>query len=278
MEAGEAGPSAESPPRQQRAVLGFTALFKRLQRKASSHERVPSSEDEEAAPTVRVIAEPGPEAGSSGRQEGVAGGAGSPRLGRAGSCGKDRVCLICLDGLTEEEFRSGAAISLECGCRGDLALRHKACAVKWVQVKGDNICELCKQPVRNLPAPPPRPAAAEEARAPGIPDSEVYYDPQLMEFAPTSADVVFDCVRVRRARGGGMRQRCAWPPRARRSSVLSGWVPAGTAGRGVGLPAAGSAGWLCQDGWLTDRPTALSSPIPPCPPWLLLHCDLGAAG
>ena len=37
-------------------------------------------------------------------------------------------------------LQSGEAIQLECHCRGDVAMRHHACAVKWAHVKGDNIC------------------------------------------------------------------------------------------------------------------------------------------
>ena len=31
--------------------------------------------------------------------------------------------------------QSGEAMSLECQCRGDLALRHRTCAEKWSRVK-----------------------------------------------------------------------------------------------------------------------------------------------
>jgi len=43
--------------------------------------------------------------------------------------------------------QSGEAISLDCQCRGDLALRHKACAIKWSRVKGDAVCDICKSQV-----------------------------------------------------------------------------------------------------------------------------------
>lgn len=69
-------------------------------------------------------------------------------------------CLICLDPLTPEDFASGAAMRLECSCRGDLALRHRACAEKWSEVKGDRRCDVCRSVVENLPEPPPRPPAA----------------------------------------------------------------------------------------------------------------------
>lgn len=52
--------------------------------------------------------------------------------------------------------QAGEAIQLECECRGDLALRHKTCAEKWARVKGDNVCDICKQPIQNLAAITPR--------------------------------------------------------------------------------------------------------------------------
>lgn len=106
----------------------------------------------------------------------------------------DPVCLICLEPLTPEDWHSGRAISLDCQCRGDLALRHKDCAIKWSQVKGNNQCELCRQPVRNIPAPPPPPQPAP-VQPHGSTEEEYYggWDPAL---GPSPADVVFDTIRV----------------------------------------------------------------------------------
>ncbi len=53
-------------------------------------------------------------------------------------------------------LQSGEAIALECQCRGELALRHRACAIKWTRVKGDNTCDICKAPITNLPQVSPR--------------------------------------------------------------------------------------------------------------------------
>lgn len=79
----------------------------------------------------------------------------SGSLGRIASTeqGGGPVCLICLDPLTTEDYDKGEAIQLQCKCRGDLAMRHKTCAARWAGHKGDNVCDICKEPIHNLPEP-----------------------------------------------------------------------------------------------------------------------------
>ncbi|DBA84026.1 hypothetical protein WJX77_003823 [Trebouxia sp. C0004] len=129
--------------------------------------------------------------------------AGNKGLKRSPS-GTQPVCLICLEILTPEDFEAGEAIQLECECRGDLALRHHSCAVKWAHVKGDNVCDICKQPIKNLPAITPR--------APSEPGSDVdmtgfddidaqnhphgLHGPFVAEQMPSNSDIIFDCIRV----------------------------------------------------------------------------------
>nr|GEU35799.1 hypothetical protein [Tanacetum cinerariifolium] len=57
------------------------------------------------------------------------------------------VCRICMD-----ELQEGAqdTLKLECHCRGELALAHKECAVKWFSDRGNMICEICNHEVMNL--------------------------------------------------------------------------------------------------------------------------------
>ena len=78
-------------------------------------------------------------------------------------------CLICLDPLSPEDFASGAAMRLECSCRGDLAARHRACAERWSEVKGDRRCDVCRSVVENLPEPPARPPAPASSEGEGQP-------------------------------------------------------------------------------------------------------------
>ncbi|CAN8269515.1 unnamed protein product [Cochlearia groenlandica] len=60
---------------------------------------------------------------------------------------EEAVCRICMVELGEDS----EAFKMECLCRGELALAHKECTIKWFTIKGNRTCDVCKQEVQNLP-------------------------------------------------------------------------------------------------------------------------------
>lgn len=105
---------------------------------------------------------------------------------------KQKMCIICLETLTEEDFANGDAISLQCGCKGDVTYRHLACAVKWAQVKGSTMCDICKKPIENLPniddLPPP------DLVEPLTPEDTEYL--MQNDTVPPALDLSFDFLRI----------------------------------------------------------------------------------
>ena len=81
--------------------------------------------------------------------------------------------------------------------------------LSWLPPQGDRVCDVCKAPIANLPEVPPRaPTEASDGhsafddldeRGGGHPGG--LHGAFVAEQMPSSADIIFDCIRVRR-RGG----------------------------------------------------------------------------
>lgn len=121
-------------------TTSLAALKRAFSRRASDMQRVGTEDDDPLSAQAADVEGGQPSTSSSAASRTASGEIqdkpGSPKaLGRTGSREREKVCLICLEALSPEDFSSGRAIALECNCRGDLALRHKECAVKWAQVR-----------------------------------------------------------------------------------------------------------------------------------------------
>uniref|UniRef100_A0ACD5TGG4 Uncharacterized protein n=1 Tax=Avena sativa TaxID=4498 RepID=A0ACD5TGG4_AVESA len=115
-----------------------------------------------------------PESSESDSSEAQEGAEGAKQKDEEEVGEEEAVCRICMVALGE----GGSVLKLECRCKGELALAHRDCALKWFGIKGNGNCDVCGHDVLNLPVtlrrvrdnvPPPLPPspAAAAATPPG---------------------------------------------------------------------------------------------------------------
>lgn len=61
-----------------------------------------------------------------------------------------RVCRICHLNAKESGKNCIELIELGCGCKGELGVAHLHCAEAWFKVRGNRLCEICSETVKNI--------------------------------------------------------------------------------------------------------------------------------
>lgn len=92
-----------------------------------------------------------------------------------------RICHLDSDYGDSEDASKADLIQLGCGCKGELGFAHPRCAGTWFQLKGNRVCEICGQTVKNIPV-----VTGEEFMG-------QWNDPRLVENESTSSERIRGC-------------------------------------------------------------------------------------
>jgi hypothetical protein len=86
-----------------------------------------------------------------GKQHVISYGGPNNKDGDAYDAG-ETVCRVCHLGL---QPGSSESLELGCACKHDLALCHRDCAEEWFKIRGNTVCEICGETVKNVKIPEP---------------------------------------------------------------------------------------------------------------------------
>ncbi|KAM3297461.1 hypothetical protein ACQJBY_039379 [Aegilops geniculata] len=170
------------PPVCRTQSLPMTTISRRLPPHGSKKRVADSSSLRRLRVSLSAAPAPLPESSSSPPSSPSPSEEGGEEVGE-----EEAVCRICMVALLEEEEEEGAGagdgvLKLECRCKGELALAHRRCALKWFAIKGNPNCDVCGHDVLNLPVtlrrlaapppPPPPPIAAGNGNGNGSTNQE----------------------------------------------------------------------------------------------------------
>lgn len=62
----------------------------------------------------------------------------------------EKVCRICHLDTYESGKKFVDLIEIGCGCKGELGFVHSHCAETWFKLKGNRLCEICREIAKNV--------------------------------------------------------------------------------------------------------------------------------
>ncbi|XP_059288406.1 uncharacterized protein LOC132041723 [Lycium ferocissimum] len=62
----------------------------------------------------------------------------------------EKVCRICHLDTFESGKKWVDLIEIGCGCKGELGFVHSHCAETWFKLKGNRLCEICREIAKNV--------------------------------------------------------------------------------------------------------------------------------